>query len=120
MDLLRIFELFPGQESCIAHLENIRFGDKPYCPLCGGLKIARKSDNYRIGRWNCYECGSSFNVLSGTIFQKTKIPLQKCFSQYQCSWMLRKVCPVISWLELESKPGFNMVFDAKDSFRNGL
>ena len=79
MDLLRIFELFPGQESCIAHLENIRFGDKSYCPLCGGLKIARKSDNYRIGRWNCYECGSSFNVLSGTIFQKTKIPLQKWF-----------------------------------------
>ncbi len=79
VDLLRIFELFPGQESCIAHLENIRFGDKPYCPLCGGLKVTRKSDNYRIGRWNCYECGSSFNVLSGTIFQKTKIPLQKWF-----------------------------------------
>ena len=79
MDLLRTFELFPDQESCIAHIENIRFGDKPYCPLCGGFKVARKSDNSRIGRWNCYDCGSSFNVLSGTIFQKTKLPLQLWF-----------------------------------------
>ena len=79
MSLLRMFELFPDQESCIAHLENIRFGDKPYCPLCGGFKVARKSDSFRVGRWNCYDCGSSFNVLSGTIFQKTRIPLQKWF-----------------------------------------
>ena len=79
MSLLRMFELFPDQESCIAHLENIRFGDKPYCPLCGGFKVARKSDSLRVGPWNCYDCGSSFNVLSGTIFQKTRIPLQKWF-----------------------------------------
>ena len=32
-----------------------------------------------MGRWNCYDCKSSFNVLSQTIFAKTKIPLQKWF-----------------------------------------
>ena len=79
LGLLRVFERFPSQLECIAHLENIRFGDKPCCPLCGGFKVTRKSENNRIGRWNCYDCGSSFNVLSGTIFQKTKIPLQKWF-----------------------------------------
>ncbi|MCY3626814.1 MAG: IS1595 family transposase [Gammaproteobacteria bacterium] len=79
MNLLRVFEQFPDQASCIAHLENLRFGPKPYCPLCRGFKVARKSDSCRVGRWNCYDCGSSFNVLSGTIFQKTKIPLQKWF-----------------------------------------
>ena len=41
--------------------------------------MARKADGERIGRWNCHECKSSFNVLSGTIFQKTKVPLQKWF-----------------------------------------
>ena len=79
MSLLRVFEQFPDQAACIAHLENIRFGDKPVCPLCGSSDVARKSDSWRIGRWNCYGCGSSFNVLSGTLFQKTKIPLQKWF-----------------------------------------
>ena len=79
MDLIKIFRRFPDHESCIEHLENVRFEDEPYCPLCGGLKVARKADGERVGRWNCYDCKSSFNVLSGTIFQKTKIDLQKWF-----------------------------------------
>ena len=39
---------------------------------------ARPSGNL-VGRWNCHACKSSFNVLSGTIFEKTRIPLQKWF-----------------------------------------
>ena len=34
---------------------------------------------HRQGRWNCHDCKSSFNVLSGTIYEKTKPPLQKWF-----------------------------------------
>ena len=79
MNLLRIFTRFPDQEACIEHLENIRFGDKPYCPHCGGTHVARKADGDRVGRWNCHDCKSSFNVLSGTIFEKTRVPLQKWF-----------------------------------------
>ena len=80
MDILSILERFPDQAACFAHLEVIRFGDKPYCPLCGSLHVARKRQNERIGRWNCHGCKSSFNVLSGTVMQKTKIPLQKWFA----------------------------------------
>jgi transposase-like protein len=47
--------------------------------LCGATTVARKSEGDRIGRWNCHGCKGSFNVLSGTIFEKTKIPLQKWF-----------------------------------------
>ena len=79
MNLMTIFTRFPDQESCIEHLEDIRWGDEPHCPLCGGLRVARKEDSHRLGRWNCHDCKSSFNVLSGTIFEKTKIELQKWF-----------------------------------------
>lgn len=79
MDLLTIFRKFPDQESCIAHLEKVRFANDAYCPLCGGMNVARKADGERVGRWNCHDCKSSFNVLSGTIFEKTRIPLQKWF-----------------------------------------
>ena len=79
MNLIDIFRKFPTEVSCYEHLERVRFGDYPYCPRCGGLKVARKADGHRIGRWNCYDCHTSFNVLSGTIFQKTRIPLQKWF-----------------------------------------
>ncbi|MDE0332826.1 MAG: IS1595 family transposase [Nitrospinae bacterium] len=79
MKLLKIYIRYPDHESCIEHLESMRFGDEPFCLHCGGLKVARKADGNRIGRWNCHDCKASFNVLSGTIFQKTRIPLQKWF-----------------------------------------
>jgi transposase-like protein len=79
MNLLTIFSRFPDQEACIEHLENVRWADDPYCPLCGATSVARKSESERVGRWNCHACKASFNVLSGTIFEKTKLPLQKWF-----------------------------------------
>jgi len=79
MNLIKVFEKFPDQKACINHLELARWGDTPVCPHCGSDRVARKRENKRIGRWNCHGCKSSFNVLSKTIFQKTKIPLQKWF-----------------------------------------
>jgi len=79
MSLITVFQRFPDHESCIEHLERVRWGDQPCCPHCGSTHIARKQDNDRQGRWNCHACKSSFNVLSGTVFQKTKIPLQIWF-----------------------------------------
>ena len=74
-----VFSLYPDQEACIEHLETVRWHDEASCPHCGSLHVARKVDTHRVGRWNCYDCKSSFNVLSGTIFEKTKIELQKWF-----------------------------------------
>lgn len=79
MNLIQIFHRYPDQEACIEHLEDIRWGDTPHCPHCGANHVARKMDGGRVGRWNCHDCHASFNVLSGTIMQKTKIPLQKWF-----------------------------------------
>ena len=80
MNLLTAIEKFPTQESCIDHLERVRFRDDPFCPLCGAVgECARKKEGNIIGRWNCHACKSSFNVLSGTMFQGTHLPLQKWF-----------------------------------------
>lgn len=79
MDLIKVMARFPTQEACIEYLEDVRWGECPICPHCGSDKVARKRENRRVGRWNCHGCKSSFNVLSGTIFQKTKVPLQKWF-----------------------------------------
>ena len=79
MNLITIFSLYPDQEACIEHLEAVRWRDEAHCPHCGSLSVGRKADTHRIGRWNCYGCKSSFNVLSGTIFEKTKIELQRWF-----------------------------------------
>ena len=76
---MAIHSRFPDQESCIEHLEKIRYRDEPWCPHCGCLNVARKADGDRVGRWNCFDCKSSFNVLSGTIFEGTRIDLPYWF-----------------------------------------
>ena len=79
MHLFRIFQQFPDQQACISHLEEVRWGEEPACPFCESPRVARKAERALVGRWNCHACKSSFTVLSGTIFEKTRIPLQKWF-----------------------------------------
>lgn len=80
MNLPTIFNKFPTQEHCIAHLEEIRWRDEPTCPFCGSDKVARKRENELVGRWNCHACHNSYNVLNGTIFKGTRMPLQLWFA----------------------------------------
>ena len=81
MNLITVMECFPDQESCINHLENIRWKSKPYCPHCGSIKVSRKSEEGtgRVGRWLCGDCHASFKVTCGTLLHGTKIPLKKWF-----------------------------------------
>ena len=60
-------------------MEQVGWGDKPTCPFCKRERVAHKRESKLVGRWNCHACRKSFNVLSGTVMQKTKIPLQKWF-----------------------------------------
>ncbi len=67
------------QADYIKYLEDIRYKEVEYCPHCGHFNVSRKRENNLIGRWNCYNCGSSFNVLSGTLFAGTGYPLELWF-----------------------------------------
>ena len=74
MNIIQVFERFPTQESCIAHLEAARWRGKRACPYCGSVKTARNQHRHR-----CYDCKTSFSVTVGTIFHRTHLPLQKWF-----------------------------------------
>ena len=67
---------FPNDEACRKHLEHIRWGDTPACAHCGS---AEKIYTLKDGRYKCAACRRKFTVLVGTIFESTKIPLQKWF-----------------------------------------
>ena len=70
MDLLKVMERFPDQESCITHLEKIRWKGKPHCPHCGGTSVKRRKETKigRIGRWNCPDCPACFKATCHTVF----------------------------------------------------
>ena len=111
MNLISIFNQFPDQPSCITHLEQIRWANDPFCPLCGDHDVARKVENDRVGRWNCHGCKSSFNVLSKTIFQGTQLPLQKWFLAISLMVNAKKSlssCQLARDLELNQKSAWFM------------
>ena len=74
---MALFSRFQTEQDCYDYLESIRFKDGAYCPLCGGTEIRKKNEKGRVGRWQCKDCKSSFNVCSGTFLQQTRVSLRK-------------------------------------------
>lgn len=78
MNLIQIFKQFPTQESCINHLEKLRWNDKPICPYCQSDNTNPLKSENRF-RHHCNGCRKSFSVTIGTIFEDSRLPLQKWF-----------------------------------------
>lgn len=83
--LAQIKRDFPTEEACKAHLTKMRWPDgKVACPRCGETKRV-----YALGarpfHWICKNPGERcpgvyrFSVLTGTIFENTKVPLRTWF-----------------------------------------
>jgi len=76
MNILELVNKFPTQESCIKHLEQVRWDDKPKCVYCGS-----ENTNPLVAeiRHHCNGCRKSFSVTVGTIFHNSHVELQKWF-----------------------------------------
>jgi transposase-like protein len=70
---------FNTEEKCRAELETQRWGDTPACPCCASTNVKRFATNNRIFKCKEKECRKKFSVTVGTIYENTKIPLQKWF-----------------------------------------
>ena len=70
----QLFEMFPDQKTARAYLETRLWPNGPRCPVCGlGERItARKEGFYR-----CNQCKEDFTVRTGTIFERSHVPLHK-------------------------------------------
>ena len=73
----QFFRQFPDDETCLAHLFNVRFGQCFTCPSC-----ERQSKWFRIKAeraYSCQWCGYHLHPTVGTPFQQTRTPLQLWF-----------------------------------------
>jgi transposase-like protein len=76
MNILEVITRFPDQETCINHLEGLRWQNKPQCPYC---KSEQSTKRVGTQRHQCNSCNRSYSVLVGTIFEDTKLALPKWF-----------------------------------------
>lgn len=81
--LFALMEAFPNEESCVRHLEKLRWPKGIVCPCCGSTRKV-----YHLGRghtYKCADCENQFSVRKGTIFEESRLPLRKWFA---ASWLV--------------------------------
>jgi transposase-like protein len=74
ISLLQLFEMFPNQEAAREYLESRLWPDGVKCPRC---KASDKIHQRKSGFYRCNNCLLDFTVRTGTIFERSHIPLHK-------------------------------------------
>lgn len=71
--------IYTDQTKAREHLEAVRWPDGPYCPHCGEAEAITKlkGKSHRPGVYKCRSCRKPFSVTVGTVFERSKIPLNK-------------------------------------------
>ena len=73
----QLFEMFPDAETARAYLEKRRWNGKVVCPHCGGGTRITARKGKRLGYYRCRDCDNEFTVRTGTIFERSHVPLHK-------------------------------------------
>lgn len=93
------FKLYPDEKAAITYLEVRRWKDGIVCPLCGGERASRQKD-YRYHQ--CKNCRGKFTIRTGTIFERSHIPLEKWL---YAMYLLQTARKGISSLQLSKELG---------------
>lgn len=76
----RLFELFPDVETARKYLEQRLWKSGPTCPEC---KSTKRIGTRKDGFYRCHACKLDFTVRTGTIFERSHVPLHKwIYSMY--------------------------------------
>ncbi len=70
---------FHDPEKARRYLESVVWPNGPVCPHCGvvGGHYELKGETTRPGLYKCHMCREPFTVTVGTVFERSKIPLNK-------------------------------------------
>jgi transposase-like protein len=70
--------IFHDEAKALAHLEADRWPDgEPTCPHCGSVKTRRMGGTTQAGMFLCNDCRDKFTVRTGTVMERSHIPLHK-------------------------------------------
>ena len=74
--LTEMLERFPDEQACIDYMTEIRWRHGKACPYCGSTRVYTFKNNRTH---KCGDCRQKFSIKVGTIFEDSKVPLQKWF-----------------------------------------
>ncbi len=94
--IIEIVQVFKDEQTCIEYLEELRWGGIVVSPFDETSTVYK----CKGGKYRCRNTGKYFNVKTNTLFDNTKIPLQKWF--------------IAIWLVTSHKKGISSLQLSKD------
>jgi transposase-like protein len=75
ISLITLFQMFPDAESARLYLESRLWENGVICPQCKATERVGKQP--KVGFYRCNACTLDFTIRTGTIFERSHIPLHK-------------------------------------------
>lgn len=94
--VFELMQIFSSEQICIEYLETLRWGNVPISPFDETSKVYKCKNN----QYRCKNTGKYFNVKTDTMFENSKVKLQKWF--------------LAIWLVTSHKKGISSMQLAKD------
>lgn len=69
-----LFAMFPDQDAARSYLEERLWPNGPRCPVCG---LGERITTRKGGFYRCNQCKEDFTVRTGTVFERSHVPLHK-------------------------------------------
>ena len=77
MDINITKPIFHDEAKALAHLEASRWNGEPFCPHCGSVRVHRMAGKTQAGYFLCNDCRDKFTVRTGSVMERSHIPLHK-------------------------------------------
>jgi len=99
MNLIKFNEIFTDEASCRIYLKNKREQQGIVCKNCNGTKHYWLAS---VEKWRCAQCKTCLNLRSGTIMEKSKLPV---YSWFLAIHLVSSVKKSFSALEMQKQLG---------------
>lgn len=74
----QLFQMYPDAEAARKYFESVLWPEGARCPVCGITdRVTARTGKGKEGYYKCNQCLEDFTVRTGTIFERSHIPLHK-------------------------------------------
>lgn len=115
LSVFEFLELLPDEQTAIDLFTSVRWPDGVTCPRCKSSRTKQIGDQ---NRHNCNDCRRQFSVRTGTIFERSKIPLRKWFYALYIFQVARKGISSVQLskeLGIEQKSAWRMLHKIREA-----
>jgi ribosomal protein L37AE/L43A len=102
LSMPEFLERYGTEDKCRAALQAARWPQGFVCPACGGAARRTSFERGALRYWQCAGCQRQTSLISGTIFEASKLPLSRWFLAMQ---LLTQAKNNVSALELKRQLG---------------